>query len=466
MINKFYKIVNNKYSRFFKFVFFIRHLFIIFFVATTIFLTIPIFFDYKKKESNIKNYLLKNYEIKLKKIEKIKYKILPVPHLKLTNLNSNFHSINENFKIRELKIYPRLLNIYNYENFYIRKIMIIDSDYEIDNSNLAHFTKKLLKLKNNLFIENLNLKIKDKKNDIINLKKISYESKKKIINGKVFDKKFKIKLDENLNFIKFKILDTGISFTLDMTEDDKPFKMNGKLKGKILTSNFKSNFIYDEKSIDVNNFYFRNKDLSFNSEGFIKLNPFFKINLQSQINNINTQIFKNLNINHFITYKDLIKRLNSEISIVFEKKRFDQNLIDKLFLKTQLMYGRLEIKKELLITNSTINCQNNVNLSDEFPIIYFDCIINSPNKYKLMKKLKINNINKTKKNPLTLVAKGNLNIIKKKINFDKIEIMNSYKGSSQDLKFFKNKFENIFLDGNLFDIFQLTKVKRFILEIT
>lgn len=130
------------------------------------------------------------------------------------------------------------------------------------------------------------------------------------------------------------------------------------------------------------------------------------------------------------------------------------------------MYGRLEIQKELLIANSTINCQNNVNLSDEFPIIYFDCIINSPNKYKLMKKLKINNINKTKKNPLTLVAKGNLNIIKKKINFDKIEIMNSYKGSSQDLKFFKNKFENIFLDGNLFDIFQLSKIKRFILEIT
>ena len=83
-----------------------------------------------------------------------------------------------------------------------------------------------------------------------------------------------------------------------------------------------------------------------------------------------------------------------------------------------------------------------------------------------MKKFKITNINKTKKNPLTLVAKGNLNIIKKKINFDKIEIMKSYKGSSQDLKFFKNKFENIFLNGNLFDIFQLSKIKRFILEIT
>ena len=74
MINKFFKIVNNKYSRFFKFVFFIRYLFIIFFVAFSLFLIIPVFFDYKKKESNIKNYLLKNYEIDVKTIENINIK--------------------------------------------------------------------------------------------------------------------------------------------------------------------------------------------------------------------------------------------------------------------------------------------------------------------------------------------------------------------------------------------------------
>ena len=55
---------------------------------------------------------------------------------------------------------------------------------------------------------------------------------KKIIYGEVFNKKFKIKLDENLNFIKFKLLNTGISFALNMTENDKPPKMIGNLKGK------------------------------------------------------------------------------------------------------------------------------------------------------------------------------------------------------------------------------------------
>ena len=92
--------------------------------------------------------------------------------------------------------------------------------------------------------------------------------------------------------------------------------------------------------------------------------------------------------------------------------------------------------------------------------------MSSPNKYKFMKKLNINNLHKVKKNSLNLVAKGNLNIIKNKINFDKVEIINGFKGNPQDLKFFKNKFENIFFENNLLDIFQLSKIKRFILEVS
>ena len=73
MINKIFKPINNKFSRFFKFLFFLRYLFLIFFVAITLFLSIPHFFDYKKKEELIKNYLYQNYNLEIKKIESIKY---------------------------------------------------------------------------------------------------------------------------------------------------------------------------------------------------------------------------------------------------------------------------------------------------------------------------------------------------------------------------------------------------------
>ena len=75
MLNKFYKTIHNKYSSFFKFIFFIRYLFVIFLISTALFLSIPNFFNYEKKLELIKNHLLKNYKFKIIKLEKIKFKL-------------------------------------------------------------------------------------------------------------------------------------------------------------------------------------------------------------------------------------------------------------------------------------------------------------------------------------------------------------------------------------------------------
>ena len=45
MINRFYKIINNRISIFLKSLFFLRYLFAIFFISTILFLFIPNFFD-------------------------------------------------------------------------------------------------------------------------------------------------------------------------------------------------------------------------------------------------------------------------------------------------------------------------------------------------------------------------------------------------------------------------------------
>ena len=60
MINKIFKRIHNKYSTLFKFIFFLRHLFGIFFIAVILFLSIPYFFDYKKQDIVIKKYLLES----------------------------------------------------------------------------------------------------------------------------------------------------------------------------------------------------------------------------------------------------------------------------------------------------------------------------------------------------------------------------------------------------------------------
>ena len=71
-------------------------------------------------------------------------------------------------------------------------------------------------------------------------------------------------------------MDTGIQAKLTFSKIKKP--LIGNLKGKVLKSNFKLNFIYDENSLNINNF-FRDKNLSFDSIGNIVIKPYFRINL-------------------------------------------------------------------------------------------------------------------------------------------------------------------------------------------
>ena len=126
-----------------------------------------------------------------------------------------------------------------------------------------------------------------------------------------------------------------------------------------------------------------------------------------------------------LNFKDTIKRLNSENTIIFKPQKFSQSLINFVDIKINLAYGRLNITKNLLISDSKFMCNGVVNLLKEYPIYYFDCSIKSPDKKKLLNIININNDLKDKQ--LNLFIKGNLNIFNKKINFDNIETDEQYK---------------------------------------
>ena len=90
-------------------------------------------------------------------------------------------------------------------------------------------------------------------------------------------------------------------------------------------------------------------------------------------------------------------------------------------------------------------------------------MFNLEDKKKLLKKFSISkNINK---NPLSLNVEGSLNILNKKINFEKINIDKNYVANEADMKYFKETFENILFDDDFFGIFRMNKIKEFLLEI-
>ncbi len=463
MINKIYKTTHNSFSIFFKFVFFIRYLFVVFFVAILLFLIIPYFFDYKKKDKIISDYLHQIYELNINEIETIKYHAFPVPHLKIINSLGNLFSKDINIKIDKLILYPSFLSIYNFNDYQIKKIILIENKIKIDNNHIRKFTEELLSLKKKLFIKNLDLKIQDNKINLVDLKNINFKNygfNKHNIDGEIFNRKFKIKFFNDLKNINFKLLNTGISAEINFDES-KEGLVKGGFKSKLLTSNLKLNFIYDQNSIKINDLFFRDRRLSFDSNGNLIIKPFFEIVLNSNIKNINSEIFTNLDLNKLLGMKNFIKKLNSQININYETGKFSNNLINNISINTKLEIGRLSFSKISSIVNGNAICKGEANLLEEFPIIDFDCSMNTPDKKKFFKKLSINY--KKKNEPLKLNLKGKINVLKNKVNFDYLKIDNN-EASVEDLKYYKNVIENTFLEKNFLKNFNIKKIKEFILE--
>ena len=116
MINKIFKRIFNRYSNIFKFLFYIKYLFLIFFIASLIFLLIPKFFNYEKKQIHIKNYLIKNYNLTIKENEKVQFNIFPLPNLEINKAILDFNKVSE-IKTNKILIYPNIFRIYDFENF-------------------------------------------------------------------------------------------------------------------------------------------------------------------------------------------------------------------------------------------------------------------------------------------------------------------------------------------------------------
>ena len=461
MINKFFKTIHNKYSRFFKFIFFLRYLFVIFFISISLFLTIPIFFNYEKEEDLIKNYLIKDYNFKINEYENIKYKAFPVPRLELKKVQLNFIKSNTKFKIKNLKIYPKILNIYNLNNFDTNKIVLNNITSDIEISNFLIVFDQLLSQKKKISFDNLNLKITNENKLIFELVNLFYSNfgyKKNFINGKIFGKKFKAELGDNPKSIKFRILNSGFITDIILNEKTK----TGIFKSKILNTNLKFNFKYDNKKFKIFNSYFRNRNLSFNNESLITLVPFFEIKTNLELEEFKFKIFEKINFEKLIKHKDVIKKINSKNTITYKPKGYSKTLIDNLNLQVNLENGRLFYKKKILSSKNHFECEGNLDAPEENPLLYFDCFMLINNKKQLLKKFSIN----IKKNNdiLRLKVKGNLNISNKKINFNRISL-NEKISTKEDLKHFKTSFENILFDKSLFEIFALKKIKKFVLEI-
>jgi len=323
MINKIYKRIHNKYSTLFKFIFFLRYLFVIFFASIVIFLSVPYFFDLNKKDATIKNHLFNSYGLKLNNYENIKYNFLPAPNLKIKNANISIRSDSLKIDVGNLIIYPKLLNIYNNEDFKAKKIILNKNNILLDISDFKILINYIYNLKNKLTIKKLDLQINRKNKFLTNIEEIDYSNygfNKGIIKGKLFNKKFKILLSDNNKKINFKFLKTGITADINFNKIKNDSVINGFFKTKLLNSKLKFNFEYDGKKLKIYNSYFRNKYLSFNNHSTITYNPFFYVRSVFNIDDINKDFLKIVDYKKILSSKYFLKKINTENEINFKSK--------------------------------------------------------------------------------------------------------------------------------------------------
>jgi len=466
MINKIYKIINNKYSRFLKFFFFLRHVFAIFLIAIFLFFLIPKFFNYEKKQEIIKEYLVNYYDLELSNYSSIEFNVFPLPNLSIKDINLKVKDKPISFDTKNLNIFLNFKNIYNYENFVAEKILLnnnrIDLDIDTTNNILNYFGE----LKYKLDIQDLNLNFKKKQNSILEIKKINFSNygyKKNKIKGEIFNRKFKAYLSNDNKNLDFKILNTGIKADFNFDKKNKINSISGLSKINILNNYLRFSFALQDNQIEITKSNLKNQDLSISFDSLIVFDPFFEINSDIYINKVDKKLINNLSLEKILKNQEILKKLNSNSKVNYKKKRFANTLIKNHYSELNLAHGRLTFLTKIYILGGDIDCKGESLLIEEYPRLNFVCLFNLEDKKQLLKKFSISkNINK---NPVSLNVEGSLNILNKKINFKKINIGKNYVANEADIKYFKETFESILFNDDFFGIFRMNKIKEFLLEV-
>ncbi len=385
MLNKFFKTIHIKYSKLFKFIFFLRYLFATFFVSFFLFLIVPIFLNHEKKVELIKNSLIENYDYEINDYENIKYKAFPLPTFEFKKTQIKFLKSNTNFDVNYLKVYPKIFSIYNQNHFKTNKIILKENVGNLKTFDFYTFIEQLSKQRKKVSFNDLNIKIINNDKLIVRLENIFFSNfgyKKNFIEGKIFGEKFEAKLEDSLEFIEFKLLNSGINTNLELDKQTK----KGTFKSKILNTNLKFDFEYDNEKLKIFNSYFRSKYLSFDNETLITLRPFFEIETNFELEEFNHKMLKKINFVELLEIKKIIKKINSKNTIIFKSEKFSKNFITDLNLKVDLANGILNYEKDFLIEKNLFKCKGDLNLSEEYPLLYFDCSAIIKDKKRLFKK--------------------------------------------------------------------------------
>ncbi|PDH18740.1 MAG: hypothetical protein CNA95_00650 [Pelagibacterales bacterium MED-G41] len=417
------------------------------FVLFLLYMSIPNLYNKSQIQSQIKDQILKKYNIQIKLNEAIQYSFFPKPHFFVKNLTI-LRKDKEIGLSRDFKVFISFNNFLNFNSVNIKDLVFNMTDFKIYEKDIIFFFDLLNTEpnENKITIKNSNIFFNSKEDEVLFINRI-YQSKfyydqNKLMNilsakNKIFNIPFDIEIkNDKFNkkiFSEFKSKKFRLSVTnlfeydyknnsgfMDVLLINKSTSFNYKIKKNSLSfiSDIRNNS-YDG-TIDFKPFYF---NANFNYDGLSSKNLFNNDSIIFQM--IKSELFNNDNLNIL---------LNINV-----KNIVNINELNNLFLKVAIEEG------EIRLSNSSIKWK------DDLDIILNECLIDYENdEVKLIGdvKFKFKDIDnfyssyQVKKDHRKKIQEIQLdfvyNFIQKKISFDNVKIDNM---SNEKIDEFINQFD-------------------------
>ena len=388
-----------------------------------IFLSLPVFFNYKSIQNEIENKFFSDFKINLKILDNISFRVLPRPHLLIKKANLDFNLEDEKSSIAEvenLKLFIPSNKIYSKKNINI-------TDAKFQNINLNLKISDIKDIRNHLYykinkpinISNIKIFLNDNKNNVIliaPIKKVNYQinenfsAKEFKIKGSIFDIEFKSYWKRNYSEPKSSLHELNLKnpniYIKNLFEFENKKKFKGSSSIDFLNENISFNYNYKDSIIKINSPEKKNNQkIKFNS--IVEVNPFYldgeiifeekKVSfitdyILNSISNVDKKLLENLNGELKLSLSNLDSKIlsNGKISLLINEGQiktlnsfFEMNKIGIIKSSYNYQFKEGELFFE---TKNVLNINNHKELARKFQLnfkkvknidkIYFDFIRN------------------------------------------------------------------------------------------
>ena len=487
--SRIYKNINFKkynFSKIYKYLNIKKYKYVPVYVAGTvvfaafIYLNIPMFFNYDK--SKLENTICKNLNIKCSIQGKINYSFYPSPRIKIKDLIiQDFVDKKKTLgKIENAVIKLSFYNLSNKSKLNFVKIDLQNAEINFDLSNFKEYKNFSKKKFNSLPIDLKKGEIKffDSKKSIATIKDINFKYKTNknsdgiILKGNFLNDDIYINLKNKKNendlsaiFI-LKFLNTNTKINIFNSDLDKN-TISGNVSFKKGKNRLTSIFDYKNDQIIFKQAYLRNAFLDGKFNGEVKLLPYFKFNLNVDLNSINfNSLYSFLIALDEKNKKNLFKvneKINGQLNISADKIFSNRMLVDSFESRIKFINGNILIEQLLLnlgklgaadITGIIKNNKKFSNFKFENNI-FVDNLKRFYNKFGIFNKQNISS---------NLFISGNFDLANLRLRLD--EISDDKKFKDEDVAYFEREFNDLVLEDGYTSLFNFIKLKEFVRLIT